>query len=284
MANYARLMSILPLARSTQKGHHAPMDRDRTTQRAVRGSLAWGARRQGVLTAGERVRLAVDAVRAQLRASRSRELRRLGSAALEELRWPDTPLVAVARRLAAQGSPPWLLAHVERTFVWSALLARHGGLRPEPELLCCGALLHDLGLTALAAPRPEGGCFAVSGAQAAVDSLRTAGAPDDFAQRVGDAICLHLQPAVPQRLGLEAHLLQRGTMLDVLGSGKRALSAELVEAVLAQRPREGLPEALAATVRAEAARAPRTRLGLYVRRFGFAERVASARWDSQQEA
>lgn len=78
-------------------------------------------------------------------------------------------------------------------------------------------MLHDVGLTPHAAS-PAEHCFAVRGARYARSKLQ-AHASEEQLHAVATAISLHLDLKVERSQGLEAHLLQAGAGVDVLGRG-----------------------------------------------------------------
>jgi hypothetical protein len=232
----------------------------------------------------ERWRLALQSVRARL-ATRRRARRgavvsthALDARALDHLEPPPGPLAPALLAWTAQQQPPWLQQHVLRTYAWSSLLALTRGVPHERELLFAACLLHDLGLTPVAAT-PADDCFALRGARAARDWLAAHGMAPERAHACASAITLHLDAHVPRETGAEAHLLQAGAALDVLGTHRRELPATWRDTVLARHPRAGFKQALCSCMRDEAARAPRTRIGLYVDRFGFLDLIEKAPFD-----
>lgn len=192
---------------------------------------------------------------------------------------PTLPAGSTARcalRWSAECSPPWLHAHVLRTYCWARLLGEAAGLEPEDELLFVASMLHDLGLTDRYPP-DLGECFAFAGARHARKLLVAQGLPAQWAARVADAIALHLEVQVPLRQGVESKLLHDGAGLDVLGLGRRRITSEARRAVLRAYSREGLGAPLAERLRAAARNAPGSRMAFYCRRFDFAGRVARVR-------
>src|SRR5579872_5864505 len=63
------------------------------------------------------------------------------------IRIPDSELARDARELALELSPDFLLAHVDRTYVFGALATARAGLAVDEEIAYVAAILHDLGLT-----------------------------------------------------------------------------------------------------------------------------------------
>lgn len=204
----------------------------------------------------------------------SRASEALPASALRSLPSPSGALARHAESIAAEVLPPWLAAHSSRTFAWAALLAMRDGLTYDVELLYAASLLHDLGLCAPHAP-PPGGCFALSGARAAKQRLRALGIEGEVVDRIASAIALHLEVGVALRHGPEAHLLNRGAALDVIGRDARTLERALREEVVARWPRAACKAELRTAMLAEARRSPKSRMGLLVR-LGFLGLISSA--------
>ncbi len=194
--------------------------------------------------------------------------------ALERIVPPQDALARHAWELGHNTQPAWLLQHALRTYVWGELLALQGGLRPDHSVLFAACMLHDVGLTPHAAS-PADHCFAVRGARYARQHLQAHGSGEQR-HAVATAICLHLDLKVESSQGLEAHLLQAGAGVDVLGRGLGRIPAPVRDAVLQRHPRLGCKQALCQCMRAEALRAPHTRMGLYARRLGFVELIEKA--------
>lgn len=194
--------------------------------------------------------------------------------ALERIAAPQDALARHAWELGHNTQPAWLVQHALRTYVWGELLALQGGLRPDHSVLFAACMLHDVGLTPHAAS-PAEHCFAVRGARYAQQHLQAHGSGEQR-HAVATAISLHLDLKVESSQGLEAHLLQAGAGVDVLGRGLGRIPAPVRDAVLQRHPRLGCKQALCQCMRAEALRAPHTRMGLYARRLGFVELIGKA--------
>ncbi|MFN8613669.1 MAG: hypothetical protein U0931_39405 [Vulcanimicrobiota bacterium] len=184
------------------------------------GGLEWARASGGRLSARERWSLILQALTAQLQLASQSWLRRLGldSARLPAAAWrgleiPGSPLARSAEELCRRVSPPFLVDHCLRSFAWGTLLAQRDDLRFDAEVFYLACMLHDLGLTDYARPRDGQVCFAVSGAEAASRFLQG----QAVAERVAEAISLHLNIKVPLTCGPEAHLLRQGSGLDVVG-------------------------------------------------------------------
>jgi hypothetical protein len=166
-----------------------------------------------------------------------------------------------------------------RTFLWGDLLGARDGVAVDRDALFLAALLHDLGLTDAHAT-PPGRCFALVGAEAAVELLRGAGAGEDLARRVGDAITLHLNAYVGPSHDPVARLLQAGAAFDVVGVRFRDLPRACVDEVLRAHPRHGCKRGLTEAMQAQAARSPTTRAGWLCRRFGLLALIERAPFEA----
>lgn len=187
---------------------------------------------------------------------------------------PQDSLSRHAWQLAQNTQAPWLLQHALRTYVWGELLGIQGNLAPQRPLLFAACMLHDVGLTAHAAT-PQAHCFAVRGARYAQQQLGAYATPAQ-ARQVANAISLHLDLAVGLEHGPEAHLLQAGAAMDVMGKGVRRIPAPVQAVVLQSHPRLDMKQQLCSCLQASATEAPRTRMGLYARRLGFLDLVRKA--------
>lgn len=149
---------------------------------------------------------------------------------------PDTPLVRATTEFIREAEDDLLFHHSRRVFLFGALQGRRLGLDPNLELLYVGAMFHDIGLTEpYRASSPLR--FEVDGANAARDFLLEHGADESDARKVWLGIALHTTPGVPEFLDPETALVTAGVETDVLGIGRDALTADVLDAVTAAHPR-----------------------------------------------
>jgi hypothetical protein len=253
----------------------------RSTSTASFGSIGWGERTGGELGLADRLRYLAQGAALQL-SSLSGQLRRrlgLGPEALDGVELPERPpdsrLAREAEELCRELSTPALLNHCLRVYVWGSLLGSRDRLGYDRELLFVAALLHDLGVTDSFASRPGASCFAVQGALAARDWSLEHGCERTRAERVADAISLHINPRVRPSEGVEAHLLTAGAAFDVIGARYRELGKPLVSAAVERHPRLGFKREMDERSRTAARRGPSTRVA-FGYRLGFGRMIARA--------
>lgn len=237
--------------------------------------------RDGLLSLSQRWQLTLNLLwgrtRSALTARRASPATRsaLGNPVLwRSLQPPTSALATQAWAHASARQPAWLNNHCLRTYAWGQAVGLIAGLSADTELLFVATALHDLGLTA-AASAPEGHCFAMRGAQHARQLL----APLASAERteaVAYAIERHLDFRVDLQAGVEAHLLQAGAMMDVLGRGLSRVPEGVRGQVLGAHPRLHMKRELCLCMQQQAHTAPHSRVGLYVRRFGFVDLIRHA--------
>lgn len=251
------------------------------------GTLDW-MQRSGMLSLTERWRLTIAAIRGRARLRHSARasgesvsaltVNRLELDALEYIEPPWDALAFAASTAAQALQPQWLTNHGWRSYAWGTLLALEANLEYDKNLFFSACMLHDIGLTSHAAS-PSEQCFTMRSARAARTILQRAGASETQLQCVAEAITLHMNLAVGPEQGVEAHLLQAGAALDVVGQRSQEIPAVLQDAVHRVHPRLGFKSAFCDCVQAEARALPNSRLGLYVRRLGFVDLIQRAPFD-----
>lgn len=231
---------------------------------------------QGRLSLAERAGLLVDAARADM-AARKKASARTNLKMLDSVRVPDTPLAREALRVATSAAPVWIVEHSHRAWTFGALLARANAIAFDADVLFAAALLHDLGLTP-SYSEPAGMCFSLRSADAAHELARAQGANDFTARTIADAITLHMELRVALAQGVEAHLLNAGLAIDVVGARAGEIDDETRAAVIARHPRHAMKREICDAFAHEARRAPSTRIALYMK-LGFADRIRRAPYD-----
>lgn len=233
----------------------------------------------GALTQRARFRFVAEAAARRI-ASLPERLRSRFGIRHEAVGAMDPSAIAVPDSLASRRaveharalSEPWLFNHCLRTYAWAALLAQARGakganvVRFDRELLLVACALHDLGLTdAHAGHVPDCACFAIEGAHAAHRFATDAiGWERERCDRLADAIALHLNVSVATKHGPEAHLLNAGAALDVVGLRLCEIPAPSRAAVLATYPRSDFVPSMVSAMKTQARMRPRSRASVLV--------------------
>ncbi len=224
------------------------------------GTWAWAQATDGRLRRRDRIELVRQAVLARLGGLAAARRTAPAGPAIELPDPPDSALARSAEECARELSTPELYAHCLRTWAFAEMFAARERARHDPELLYLACLLHDLGLTgAHDGADPSAQCFAVEGARAAHQRICGWGGGEDRAERVAEAITLHLNVTVPARLGAEAQLLSKGVSLDTVGRRLHRLPASSPREVDGRWPRDGFAEQLVTMTSRQAQIRPRSR-------------------------
>jgi hypothetical protein len=187
---------------------------------------------------------------------------------------PDSALAVAAHALLTDAAPPALVNHSERTYVFGTALLQQLGRRFDAEALYIAALLHDLGLT----EKWEDGVtpFEIRGAQVARDELLRHGSPPEFAERVREAIALHLELTAADDPRPELAGVALGAGLDVTGLRLDELPPRLVAEALERYPRLDAKAFLIEATGRQVRLKPDSRVAQYVLRHRFTELIAAA--------
>ncbi len=225
------------------------------------GTLAWARRTGGRLGRYDRLTLMVQAILFRLNLRLRAKNRPPFSVEPDSLRIPDSALCVAAGELLMSVSEPWLVNHCLRTFLWATVLGKKDHRTYDEELLFVASALHDLGLTdagaKLSTTRAE--CFAVEGAFAAEAFLARRGVIEKRREPIAEAISLHLNVRVPLDYGVEAHLLQAGAGLDVVGARYGEIAASTRDAVVNLHPRIDMKDALVVSMKQQSRTRPLSR-------------------------
>jgi hypothetical protein len=194
---------------------------------------------------------------------------------MSDLATPTSPISLAAADLARQASPPFLFNHGARTFAWAVMIADKDRVAYDRELLYVGAILHDLGLTeAYDGPR----CFENEGAAAAAAFARDQGWDAVRAERLAEAIRLHMHPRVVPEDGAEGYLLGEATGCDCRGHRAGELDPAAVAEVVAGIPWLDFTDGFIALCEDQARRKPGCLVDIYLKG-GFADKVRAAPFD-----
>jgi len=260
------------------------------------GSLRWAEKTQGRLSGRDQAsllgQLAVAAGESITRAVVRPWQSRLSGGDLDDAvdryidkRTPVSQRAMEASTFLESISEGWLAAHCHRTYEFAVLLGR--GLPFDREVLFVAAMLHDIALTSpfrrgrdpgLVAgyAKADAPCFAVRSAEVAKLVGARDGWPDDLRLRSTEAISMHLNVRVT-KARREAHLLQAGSALDVIGHRFDQLPQEWIREVERRWPRAGDFPSQIAGVWSEATSPARSR-GRFLNRWASFERRI---WESR---
>ena len=148
---------------------------------------------------------------------------------------PDSQLAREITELVRDTESPLLFHHSSRVYYFAALAGRRRGLTFDPELLYCGCMFHDMGLT----HRHSSACerFEVDGADAARDFLQARGIGRQDIDHVWTAIALHTTPGIPKHMHPLVALVTAGVEMDVLGLAYDQYTDAEREAIVRAHPR-----------------------------------------------
>ena len=148
---------------------------------------------------------------------------------------PDSTLAREITELVRDTESPLLFHHSSRVYYFAALAGQRRELKFDAELLYCGCMFHDMGLT------PEHGStyerFEVDGANAAREFLRNHGIAPQDVDTVWTAIALHTTPGIPQHMHPVVALVTAGVEMDVLGLAYSEYTAAARQTIVQAHPR-----------------------------------------------
>lgn len=241
--------------------------------------LRWARQNGGRLSRMDKVALVIDVLKLQASRWQGRRtdiVKPLLGDVQASIRLPDSSIVLAAMEECREVCRPIVFEHCLRTFAWGSLIGAGKGLSFDRESFAVSALLHDIEIGRTAERAATGcACFACAGGLRAERFCKAHGKDAEWARVVGDAIAMHLDPVVPISRGAEAHLLQAGAAVDVIGVGLEQISPRAREAVLGAYPRDGFKRELLSCMEREAAFGQRTRMDFFMSR-GFGRRIVDA--------
>lgn len=148
---------------------------------------------------------------------------------------PDSQLAREITEVVRDTASPLLFHHSSRVFYFAALAGQKRGLKFDAELLYCGCMFHDMGLTHQHSSACER--FEVDGATAARDFLCGHGIAQQDIDTVWTAIALHTTPGIPEHMHPVVALVTAGVEMDVLGLTHGQYGAAEREAIVSAHPR-----------------------------------------------
>ena len=154
---------------------------------------------------------------------------------IDGVRIPDSALSREITELVRDTESPLLFHHSSRVYYFAALAGKRRGLKFDAELLYCGCMFHDMGLT----HQHSSDChrFEVDGANAASEFLSSHGISRQDIDLVWTAIALHTTPGIPEFMHPVVALVTAGVEMDVLGLAYSEYSDAQREAIVHAHPR-----------------------------------------------
>lgn len=216
------------------------------------GSYEWGEQTGGILSSPEKLQVLTLLVKSQVGQAFSRlghglglDRTKLGRLNFDAIAAPDTSFCKAAHSEALAIYTPELLLHCIRTYLFACLFGQYHNQKPDFELLYTGCLLHDAGLTSAQQCQCSTNGFQVVGARYAYAFAQRHAHWASRSISLYETISYHLNPFVPFTTEtVEAALLQRGAMLDVIGLNHHQLGQQLIGKVNQYAPRDGFSEAI----------------------------------------
>ncbi|WP_062992498.1 hypothetical protein [Nocardia anaemiae] len=236
----------------------------------------WARRTGGALSGSQRRQLTAKLVAGVPRlvagqAALALGRRRSGRVDFAELQLPDSRLAKAAEEEARECLSTPVLEHSYRSYFFGRALAEFDGTKYDDELAYVSCLLHDLRLEH---PTP-GRCFAVTGAERAVEFVLGAGATPEQAQTIGAAIAAHLTIGVADTVD-DLGFVSAGAAVDVFGARMSDLDPSWVDELLHRNPRHNFKRHVTEAFTNEAAAVPDGRARWLIRTAGFRQLIARA--------
>jgi len=157
------------------------------------------------------------------------------SANINGIAIPDSQFAREITELVRDVESPLLFHHSSRVYYFAALAGKRRRLKFDHELLYCGCMFHDMGLTHQHRSASER--FEVDGANAARSFLHSHGIDQRDIDTVWTAIALHTTPGIPQHMHPVVALVTAGVEMDVLGLAYPEYSDAERNAVVQMHPR-----------------------------------------------
>nr|WP_245721263.1 phosphohydrolase [Nocardia pseudovaccinii] len=235
----------------------------------------WATRTSGALSGRQRRQLTAELVAGLPRLVAGQiamALGRRGNGRVDfaELKLPDSKLAKATEEEARECLSVHVLEHSYRSYFFGRALAAVDGTRYDDELAYVSCLLHDLHLEH---PTP-GRCFAVTGAERAVEFVTGAGATPEQAHTVGAAIAAHLTVGVADEVD-DLGFVSAGASVDVFGARMSDLDPSWVEELLRRHPRHNFKQHVTQALTNEAAAMPDGRIR-WLLRTGFRQVIRFA--------
>jgi hypothetical protein len=144
---------------------------------------------------------------------------------------PNTPLARAVVDFAASAYPAFLANHCQRSYDVATLIASHGGVSVDLEVLYAGILLHDLGLTP--GFHSASSRFEVASADAARAFVRDHGLSPQRSEQVWDVVVLHGTGGIARWKSIETFVAADGIGRDVTGLDLDEFPRDVVDRIMA---------------------------------------------------
>jgi HD superfamily phosphodiesterase len=154
---------------------------------------------------------------------------------IDAIKIPDSKLASEITELVRDTESSLLFHHSSRVYHFAALAGKKRDLTFDAELLYCGCMFHDMGLTPAHSSAIER--FEVDGANTAREFLRSHGIAQQDIDTVWTAIALHTTPGIPHHMHPVIALVTAGVEMDVLGFGFDEYDAAERELIVQKHPR-----------------------------------------------
>jgi HD domain len=195
-----------------------------------------------------------------------------GSAIPHDTLLPDSPAARAAEGYLSLVSNLTMVRHCKRSYRFGLALAEKAGAKPDLEALYIGCLFHDLGLeTRFAGPED----FETLGALEAKRYLVSLG-HDRLAEKVAVAIELHTSLETAHDPRPEVAYLSMGAFCDVVGARLDQIEPRVIQAVVAEYPRDGTKALLVALLKHQIETKPQSRMGQAANRADVLKLVLNA--------
>jgi len=175
---------------------------------------------------------------------------------LADVPHPTSSVCTLALEVVTTYSPPSLVNHCRRSYVWAAAYGLEHGVEFDDELLFVSAMLHDIGLV----PAFDNHALPFEDAGGHVAWVFGAGAgwPLRRRERAAEIIVRHMWDSVDVDDDPEGFLLEIATGLDISGRNPQWWPADLRAEVVASVPRLDLAEEFTACFASQSARKPQS--------------------------
>ncbi|HKJ37030.1 MAG TPA: HD domain-containing protein [Solirubrobacterales bacterium] len=153
---------------------------------------------------------------------------------------PDSQLARETLEDCRNELAPTVVEHSLRSFVFARALGLANGIDADPEELFVAAMYHDYSFNQIDDLTDR--CFTLPSAEHVEERCRAAGWEPGRAERVAEAVTMHINPAVPLAHGPVQHLVHDGIFLDILSLRATELDRAGVRRVFERHPRMGFNE------------------------------------------